>query len=93
MQFADDLCIVSLSSAGLQSLLSIGNKYCTSHFIKYLDFLVNSSMKTSIHVFRQTRIFYAQIIILLHQFCYCGRKVKCMLFKLFLTFLCIWIVV
>ena len=29
--YADDLCIVSLSSAGLQQLLSICDQYCASH--------------------------------------------------------------
>ena len=29
--YADDLCIVSLSSAGLQHLLSICDQYCASH--------------------------------------------------------------
>ena len=29
--YADDLCIISLSSAGLQQLLSICDQYCTSH--------------------------------------------------------------
>ena len=31
--YADDLCIVSLSSAGLQKLLSICDEYCASHSI------------------------------------------------------------
>ena len=31
--FADDLCIVSLSSAGLQQLLSICDQYCAMHSI------------------------------------------------------------
>ena len=33
MLYADDLCIVSLSSAGLQNLLSICDKYCASHSV------------------------------------------------------------
>ena len=35
MLYADDLCIVSLSSAGLQNLLSICDKYCASHSITF----------------------------------------------------------
>ena len=35
MLYADELCIVSLSSAGLQNLLSICNKYCASHSITF----------------------------------------------------------
>ena len=35
MLYADDLCIVSLSSAGLQKLLSISDKYCASHSITF----------------------------------------------------------
>ena len=31
MPYADDLCIVSLSSAGLQQLLSICDQYCAMH--------------------------------------------------------------
>ena len=123
MLYADDLCIVSLSSAGLQNLLSICDKYCASHSItfnvkksvcmffkssvnkhcdyanvylsgnhidfvqevKYLGVLLNSSMKTSIDVSRQTRKFYAQANMLLRNFRYCSREVKCMLFKSFCT--------
>ena len=123
MLYADDLCIVSLSSAGLQNLLSICDKYCASHSItfnvkksvcmffkssvnkhcdyanvylsgnhidfvqevKYLGVLLNSSMKTSIDVSRQTRKFYAQANMLLRNFRYCGREVNCMLFKSFCT--------
>ena len=33
--YADDLCIVSLSSAGLQQLLSICDQYCASHSITF----------------------------------------------------------
>ena len=33
--YADDLCIVSSSLAGLQNLLSICEKYCTSHSITF----------------------------------------------------------
>ena len=33
MLYADDLCIVRLSSAELQNLLSICDKYCASHSI------------------------------------------------------------
>ena len=96
--YADDLCIVSLFSAGLQQLLSICDQYCASHSLtfkvrksvciffkgkmnklcdivsvvlsdknidfvhetKYLGVIINSSMKTSSDVVRQTRKFYAQ---------------------------------
>ena len=123
MLYADDLCIVSLSSAGLRKLLSICDKYCASHSItfnvkksvcmffkssvnkhcdyanvylsgnhidvvqeiKYLGVLLNLSMKTSIDVSGQTRKFYAQANMLLRNFRYCGREVKCMLFKSFCT--------
>ena len=33
--YADDLCIVSLSSAGLQQLLSICDQYCASHSLTF----------------------------------------------------------
>ena len=33
MLYPDDLCIVSLSSAGLQKLISICDEYCASHSI------------------------------------------------------------
>ena len=33
MLYADDLCIVSLSAAGLQKLLSVCDEYCASHSI------------------------------------------------------------
>ena len=35
MLYADDLCIVSLSSAGLQKLLSICDEYCASYSITF----------------------------------------------------------
>ena len=35
MLYADDLCIVSLSSAGLQKLLSICDEHCASHSITF----------------------------------------------------------
>ena len=35
MLYDDDLCIVSLSSAGLQTLLSICDEYCASHSITF----------------------------------------------------------
>ena len=106
--YADDLCIVSLSSAGQQLLLSICDQYCVSHSLtfnvrksvcmffkskmnklcnnvpvvlsgntidfvhetKYLGVIINSSMKTSSDVVRQTRKFYAQTNI-----CYCEISV------------------
>ena len=119
--YADDLCIVSLSSAGLQHLLSICDQYCASHSLtfnvrksvcmffkskrnklchnvpvvlsgntidfvhetKYLGVIINSSMKTSSDVVRQTRKFYTQTNMLLHNFRYCTNDVKCTLFKSF----------
>ena len=33
--YADDLCIVSLSSAGLQKLLAICDEYCARHSITF----------------------------------------------------------
>ena len=53
--------------------------------VKYLGVLLNSSMKTSIDVSCHTRKFYAQTNMLLSNFRYCGREVKCMLFKSFCT--------
>ena len=35
MLYTDDLCIVSLSSAGLQKLLSICDEYCATHSITF----------------------------------------------------------
>ena len=53
--------------------------------VKYLGALLNSSMKTSIDVSRQTQTFYAQVNTLLHNFRYCTNEVKCSLFKLICT--------
>ena len=39
--YADDLCIVSLSSAGLQHLLSICDQYCASHSLTFIVAYVN----------------------------------------------------
>ena len=33
--YADDLCLISLSSAGMQSLLDIGNSYAIEHVLTY----------------------------------------------------------
>ena len=112
--YADDLCIVSLSSVGLQQLLSICDQYCASHSLtfnvrksvcmflkskmnklcdnvpvvlsgnnidfvhetKYLGVIINSSMKTSFDVVRQTRKFYAQTNMLLRNFRYCTNDVR-----------------
>ena len=106
MLYADDLCIVSLSSAGLQQLRksvcmffkSEVNKKCdnTDMFLsgkaidfvqetKYLGVILNSQLKTSVDVSRQTRKFYAQANMLLRNFRYCSDDVKCMLFRSFCT--------
>ena len=120
---ADDLCIISLSSAGLQQLLVQCDDYCRKHSIifnvgksicmffksavnrkcdttdlflstkvidfvqetKYLGVMLNSQLKTSINVSRQTRKFYAQANMLLQNFRYCSVDVKCMLFRSFCT--------
>ena len=50
---------------------------------KYLGVIINSSMKTSSDVVRQTRKFYAQTNMLLGNFRYCTNDVKCTLFKSF----------
>ena len=51
----------------------------------YLGVILNSSMKTSLDVSRQTRKFYAQATMLLRKFRYCGNEVKCSIFQLFCT--------
>ena len=45
--------------------------------------LINTSMKTSSDVVRQSRKFYPQANMLLCNFRYCINDVKCMLFKSF----------
>ena len=52
---------------------------------KYLGVMLHSQLKTSIDVSRQTRKFYAQANMLLHNFRYCSVDVKCMLFKSYCT--------
>ena len=47
--------------------------------------MLNSQLKTSIDVSRQTRKFYAQANMLLRNFRYCSVDVKCMLFRSFCT--------
>ena len=61
MLYADDLCIVSLSSAGLQKLLSIYDEYCARHsitfnvkksvcmFFKYTIKLSTNTVKTQLY--------------------------------------------
>ena len=55
-----------------------GNHIDVVQEVKCLGVLLNSSMKTSIDVSRQTRKFYVPANMLLHNFRYCGREVKCM---------------
>ena len=45
---------------------------------KYLGVMLNSQLKTSIDVSRQTRKFYADANMLLRNFRYCFADVKCM---------------
>ena len=58
-----------------------GNNIDLVHKTNYLGVIINSSMKTSSDVVRQTRKFYAQTNMLLHNFSYCIKDAKCMLFK------------
>ena len=60
-----------------------GNNIDFVHETKYLGVILNSSMKTSSDVVRQTRNFYAQTNMLLRNFRYCTNDVKCILFKSF----------
>ena len=123
MLYADDICIVSLSSSGLQHLLNICSDYCERHDltfnakksmcmyfstsinkhcglpviylgncechfvneVKYLGVMIHSSMKTTIDVTRQTRKFYMQANLLLHNFRHCSDDVKCSLFQTYCT--------
>ena len=48
---------------------------------KYLGIMLNSQLKMSIDVSRQTRKFYARANMLLRNFRYCSVDVKCMLFR------------
>ena len=65
------------------SVVLSGNNIEFVHETKYLGVMINSSMKTSSDVVRQTCKFYAQANMLLHNFRYCINDVKCMLFKSF----------
>ena len=60
-----------------------GNNIGIVHETKYLGVIINSSMKTSSDVVRQTRKLYAQTNMLLRNFRYYTNDVKCMLFKSF----------
>ena len=48
---------------------------------KYLGVILNSQLKTSVDVSRQTRKFYAQANMLLRNFRYCFNDDKCMLLR------------
>ena len=52
---------------------------------KYLGVILNSQLKTSVDVSRQTRKFYEQANMLLRNFRYCSDDVKCMLFRSYCT--------
>ena len=60
-----------------------GNTIDFVHETKYLGVIINSSMKTSSDVVRQTRKFCAQTNMLLRNFRYCTNNVKCTLCKSF----------
>ena len=122
--YADDICIVSLFSAGLQQLLVQCDDYCkkkhsitsnvsksvcmffksevnkkcdnTDIFLsgkaidfvqetKFIGVILNSQLKTSVDVSRQTRKLYAQANMLLRNFRYCYDDIKCMLFRSYCT--------
>ena len=123
MIYADDLCVISLSSSGLQSLLNICTDYCQLHDltfiakksvcmffrssvnkqcglaetfisgtmcafaneVKYLGVIINSSLKTTIDVKRQTRNFYSRANLLIRNFRHCTDNVKCYLFQSYCT--------
>ena len=67
------------------SVVLSGNNIDFVHETKHLGVIINSSMKTSSDVVRQTRKFYKQGSILLRNFRYCTNYVKCTLFKSFCT--------
>ena len=60
------------------SVVLSGNNNDFVHETKYLGVIINSSMKSSSDVVRQTRKFYAQANMLLRNFCYCINDVKCL---------------
>ena len=123
MTYTDDLCVISLSSSGLQSLLNICTDYCQlrdltfnakksvcmffrssvnkqcgladtsisgnmcefANEVKYLGVMINSSLKTTIDVKRQTRNFYSRASLLIRNFRHCTDTVKCYLFQSYYT--------
>ena len=60
-----------------------GNNIDFAHETKYLGVILNSSIKTSSDVVRQTRKFYSETNMLLPNFRHCTNDVKCTLFKSF----------
>ena len=52
---------------------------------KYLGVMLNSQLKTSIDVSRQTRKSYARVNMLLQNLRYCSVNVKCMLLRSYCT--------
>ena len=95
MIYADDLCVISLSSSGLQSLLNICTDYCQLHDLTFnakksvcmffRSVMINSSLKTTIDVKRQTRNFYSRANLLIRNFRHCTDNVKCYLFQSYCT--------
>ena len=65
------------------SVVLSGNIIDFVHEKKYLGVIINSSMKTSSDVVRQTRKLYAQANMLLRNFRYCTNDEKRKLFKSF----------
>ena len=53
--------------------------------VKYLGVMINSSLKTTIDVKRQTRNFYSRANLLIRNFRHCTDNVKCYLFQSYCT--------
>ena len=63
-------------------VIYLGNCECQFvNEVKYLGFMIHSSMKTTIDVTRQTKKFYMQANLLLCNFRHCSDDVKCSLFQ------------
>ena len=95
---ADDLCLIALSTSGMQHLLNLCSVYATNYhlsynatksFSLYFTILIISVKNCDADVKMQIRKYYANANMWLRKFSYCSPDVKYCMFKSYcLTLFC-----
>ena len=73
------------NNAAWQTTFISGTMCEFANEVKYLGVMINSSLKTTIDVKRQTRNFYSRANLLIRNFRHCTDNVKCYLFQSYCT--------